>query len=171
MTLPLSRMPRWALLLMLSACAPAVPTLAALDPAPDAVCSLDGMVLADYPASKGQIRYADGKTEYFCDVMELLGVALAPEQKRAVAGMYVQDMAQADWTHPAGHWIAVRSAFFVTGSGKAGSMGPTIVPFASEAAARAFSANNGGAVRTFAQLDGALPGQRGGGAPDDGMGH
>ena len=50
----------------------------------DTVCSLDGMVLADYPGPKGQIQYDNGETDYFCDTVELLSLYLQPEQQRRV---------------------------------------------------------------------------------------
>ena len=56
-------------------------------------CSLDGMLLADYPGPKAQIQYA-GQTEpdFFCDTVEMFHTVLDPEQLRAVRGIFVQDM-------------------------------------------------------------------------------
>lgn len=89
-------------------------------------CALDGMLLADYPGPKGQLRYKDSEqTVWFCDATELLSTLIAPEQVRPVAAAWVQDMAQADWERPVGHWIAAQTATFVLGSRKHGSMGPT----------------------------------------------
>ena len=53
--------------------------------------------------------------------------------------IYVQDMARADWERPRGHWIDATAAFYVKGSRKHGSMGPTLASFAQEADARAFA--------------------------------
>ncbi|HSI96094.1 MAG TPA: nitrous oxide reductase accessory protein NosL, partial [Methylophilaceae bacterium] len=30
-------------------------------------CSMDGMILADFPGPKGQIHYASGAPDFFCD--------------------------------------------------------------------------------------------------------
>ncbi|OIQ80721.1 NosL [mine drainage metagenome] len=120
-------------------------------------CSLDGMTLADYPGPKAQIFYAgQAKPEYFCDLLELFNVLLKPEQIRKVAAAYVQDMAQTDWDHPQGHWIAARTAWYVAGSRKTGSMGPTLGSFFTEKDAKAFAAANGGRVLKFGDITPAM---------------
>lgn len=116
-------------------------------------CDLDGMLLSDYPGPKAQIFYADQeKPAFFCDTMEVLSTLLAGEQVRAVRAVFVQDMAKADWDHPEGHWIDARSAFYVFGSKRTGSMGPTVGSFALEADAQHFAAENGGKVLAFAAI-------------------
>ena len=114
-------------------------------------CSLDGMLLADYPGPKAQIHYAGQDTpDFFCDTVEMFNVYLQPEQVRDVRAVFVQDMGKAVWDQPRGHWIDARSAFFVVGSRRHGSMGPTIASFAVEADARTFAAAHGGEVVPFA---------------------
>lgn len=116
-------------------------------------CSLDGMLLADYPGPKGQIRFANvAEVQWFCDTTELLSTLLAPEQVRTVASAFVQDMAQADWDQPRGHWTDARQALYVFGSQRKGSMGPTAVSFASEAGAQAFVKQYGGRALRFAEI-------------------
>ena len=74
-------------------------------------CSLDGMLLADYPGPKAQVLYADQpKPAFFCDTMELINQLHAGEQVRAVKGAYVQDMGKADWNQPQGNWWSAASA-------------------------------------------------------------
>lgn len=116
-------------------------------------CSLDGMLLADYPGPKAQIHFA-GQTEpdYFCDTVEMFHMILNPEQVRAVRGVFVQDMGKADWDAPRGHWIDANKAWYVFGSKRDGSMGPTIASFALEADAAKFSAEYGGKVIRFADI-------------------
>jgi copper chaperone NosL len=63
--------------LLLAACTPATPHLAAQEPNADTACSLDGMMLRDFPGPKAQIQYAEGAPDYFCDVMELFALVLA----------------------------------------------------------------------------------------------
>jgi copper chaperone NosL len=166
---PRLRLGSWAAVLLLAACSQGIGKLAALEPGDDAACALDGMVLKDYPASKAQIRYSDGKTDYFCDVIELFGAVLTPDQRRPVAGLYVQDMGRAVWKRPVGHWIPARDAWYVAGSRRAGSMGPTIIPFASADAARAFATVEGGKVVRFDQVDSGMLRMGGGAAHDHGM--
>jgi copper chaperone NosL len=151
------KLPRlsWSALLaaaVLAACSNTAATLAAQEPGDETACTLDGMLLRDFGGSKAQIRYADGKTDYFCDVMELLGEMLAPEQHRAVSAAYVQDMGKTDWKQPRGHWIAARNALFVVDSAAQGSMGHTIAPFSQRTDADAFVLNHGGKVVRFEQI-------------------
>lgn len=116
-------------------------------------CSLDGMLLADYPGPKAQIHYAgQPEPEFFCDTVEMFHVYLEPEQVRAVRGLFVQDMGRADWDQPRDHWIDAKSAHYVHGSNRRGSMGPTLASFAQEADATRFAAQYGGKVYRFADV-------------------
>ena len=116
-------------------------------------CELDGMLLADYPGPKGQLFYADAaEPAFFCDTVELLNMLLRPEQVRKVAAAYVQDMGRADWDQPRGHWIDARAAFYVRGSRRNGSMGPTLATFSGEAEARTFAGQYGGTVLRFEDI-------------------
>lgn len=116
-------------------------------------CALDGMLLADYPGPKAQIHYRDvAELDWFCDTIEMFSIYLNPEQARAVAAIYVQDMGQAAWDRPVGHWIDARSALYVFGSRRLGSMGPTAAAFANEADAKAFAGQYGGTLRRFDEV-------------------
>ena len=116
-------------------------------------CSLDGMLLADYPGPKAQIHYAGQPApEFFCDTMEMLSMYLKPEQARKGNAVYVQDMGKPPWQSPQGAWIDARTAYYVLGSKKHGSMGPTLASFGKEAEAQAFAKEQGGKVLPFAQI-------------------
>lgn len=115
-------------------------------------CSLDGMVLADFPGPKGQIHYANGEPDFFCDTFELFSIYLQPEQKKRITGIFTQDMGKSDWEKPHDHWIDAKKAFYVLGSRKTGSMGPTLASFALQSDAEAFARNNGGQVLRFDQV-------------------
>lgn len=119
---------------------------------PGTFCALDGMLLLDYPGPKAQIHYDQGPPDFFCDTMEMFAIYLEPEQKKRIVAIYTQDMGKADWTKPQGHWIDARTAFYVTGSRRAGSMGPTLGSFAREEDARAFVEQYGGQVLRFDQV-------------------
>jgi copper chaperone NosL len=166
---------RWlgglALIAALGACSQAAVRAIAQDPADDTACALDGMVLKDFPGPKAQIHYAEGKPEFFCDLMELFGTVLAPEHKRVIAGLFVQDMGKADWDHPQGNWIDAKSAVYVVGSRKHGSMGPTIGSFARQEDAEAFAKKEGGKVLRFAEIGIDMISMHGGAAHDDKMSH
>lgn len=154
-----------AAMVLLAACSQATLNAAAQEPAADTACALDGMVLKDFPGSKAQIQYAEGKPDYYCDLMELFAVLLAPENKRQVAGVFVQDVGKTDWANPSGHWIAAKDALYVVGSKKQGSMGPTFGAFSSAQDAAAFVQKEGGKVLPFNQITAAMLDTRG--AMDD----
>ena len=136
----------------LAACSQTAKNIAAQEPTAETACALDGMVLKDFPGSKAQIQYAEGKPDYYCDLMELFAMLLAPEHKRAVAGVYVQDMGKTDWAHPVGNWIPAKGALYVVGSKKQGSMGPTFGAFSNAQDAAAFAKKEGGKVLPFDQI-------------------
>lgn len=138
--------------LFLGACKTDEKSLAPVEVAADTACSLDGMLLADFPGPKAQIHYEQGKPDFFCDTVEMFSLYLRPEQQKRVKAVFVQDMGATDWMSPQGHWIDAKSAFYVQGSKLKGSMGPTLASFAQEAAARTFAAKNGGTVMAFAAI-------------------
>lgn len=116
-------------------------------------CDLDGMLLADYPGPKAQVHFVgQDKPSFFCDTVELFNILLAGEQVRVARAIYVQDMGRADWQAPQGHWIDAKTAFFVLGSKRHGSMGPTIGSFAQETDAAKFAAEYGGKVLRFGDI-------------------
>jgi len=116
-------------------------------------CDLDGMLLADYPGPKAQIHYHDRpEPQFLCDTVEMFSLLLKPEQLRPVRAVYVQDMGQADWERPVGHWVDAKQAYFVRGSKRRGSMGPTLASFAQRTDAEAFVKQWGGELHAFAQV-------------------
>lgn len=116
-------------------------------------CVLDGMLLAEHPGPKAQIHYEGAAApEFFCDTVEMFNVYLQPEQVRAVRALYVQDMGKAEWDAPRGQWIDAHGAFYVVGSKRRGSMGPTIASFADREAATRFAAEYGGQVVAFDEV-------------------
>lgn len=159
------------LLTLLGACNHAVPQAMPQEPGKDTACVLDGMLLMEFPGPKGQIHYAEGKPDFFCDLMELFTTLRTPEQKRAVAGAYVQDMGKTDWAHPKGNWIPAKTAFFVIGSKLHGSMGPTLGAFSSAEDANKFIQQNGGNLLRFEQVTPEMADLSGGVMHDSGMSH
>ncbi|HQN47678.1 MAG TPA: nitrous oxide reductase accessory protein NosL [Rugosibacter sp.] len=115
-------------------------------------CSLDGMTLADFPGPKAQIQYATGNPDYFCDTMEMFSIYLQPEQKKRITGIFTQDMGKTSWEKPQGHWIDAKQAFYILGSKKNGSMGPTLASFALQQDAEKFAHKFGGRVLHFDQV-------------------
>jgi copper chaperone NosL len=138
----------------LAACgrqAEATPVPAEVDSA--STCDLDGMLLADYPGPKAQLYYlGDPKPHWCCDTVEMFNTLLKPEQARQIRAVSVQDMALADWDHPRGHWFDARTGYYVFGSRRHGSMGPTVASFRQEADARTFMARDGGKLLRYAEV-------------------
>jgi copper chaperone NosL len=144
--------PLIAMLALLAGCSKETTQVSAREPDQGTACALDGMVLKDYPGPKAQIHYKEGAPEFFCDMLELFGTLLAPEQKRPVAGVFVQDMGKTDWAQPNGHWIDAKTAYYVVGSKKQGSMGQTFGSFSSLPDAEAFVKQEGGTIHRFEQI-------------------
>ena len=142
---------------------------AAQEVASGTACALDGMLLNDYPGPKAQIHYGDGTTEFFCDTVEMFSLLLRPESRRRVLAVYTQDMGQADWRQPRGHWIDARAAYFVQGGRLKGSMGPTFATFAHQQDAEAFARKHGGKVLRFDQVAPDMADLRGGAMHDERM--
>lgn len=132
-------------------------------------CSLDGMTLADFPGPKGQIQYSTSHPDFFCDTVEMFSIYLQPEQKRHITGVFTQDMAKANWEKPQGHWIDAKQAFYVLGSKKTGSMGPTLAAFSSQQDADKFAKEFGGQVLNFSQIKPDMVDLTGGATHDEHM--
>jgi copper chaperone NosL len=141
-----------AALLLLAACGDAARSLAAGEPGDAAVCALDGMSIKDYPGPKAQVVFKDGHIDYFCTLAELFESA----DGRHAGDSFVQDMGQADWNRPRGHWIAANTAIYVLDSRAQGAMGPTIGTFARQQDAQAFAAREGGRVLDYTQVQAAM---------------
>lgn len=128
-------------------------SLAAVEIGSATACELDGMLLADYGGPKAQIHYAGAAAPVFlCDTLEMFHMLLRPEQQRKMLAAYVQDMGRADWDQPRGHWTDATLAWYVGGSRRKGSMGPTLASFALPADAQRFAAEYGGKVLAFDQV-------------------
>lgn len=138
--------------LLLAGCGEQTTSAKPLEIAGDTACALDGMVLQDFPGPKAQIHYDQGEPDFFCDTREMFSVLLRPEQKKRIVAIYTQDMGKADWTSPKGQWIDAKTAFYVVGSPRRGSMGPTVPSFALEADAAKFAEQYGGKVLPFAKV-------------------
>ncbi len=144
-------------------------TAAAVEITTGTSCSLDGMTLAEFPGPKGQIHYATGKPDFFCDTMELLSIYLQPEQKKRITGIFAQDMGKTDWEKPQSNWIDARQALYVLGSKKMGSMGPTLASFSKLEDAEVFAKKFGGKVLRFDQVTLEMVDLTGGAVHDEHM--
>lgn len=139
-------------MLMIAGCSDQAATVEPREITRETTCALDGMLLADYPGPKGQIQYDQGPPDFFCDTMEMISIHLRPEQQKRAVAVFTQDMGRADWNEPRGHWIDAKAAFYVQGSSRHGSMGPTLASFAREEDAQAFAKQYGGKVLLFKEI-------------------
>lgn len=147
-----TRLSSLAAIVLLAACSQAATRIMPQEPSADTACALDGMLLLEYPGPKAQMHFAEGKPEFYCDLLDMFRLMLSPEQKRPVSAMFVQDMGKTSWEHPAGNWIDARTAIYVAGSRKSGSMGATFGSFSSMQDADAFMKKEGGKILRFDQI-------------------
>lgn len=141
-----------AIVLLTLGCSEKEKTISALEIDRGTSCSLDGMILMDYPGPKAQIHYDNGDPDFFCDTMEMFSIYLRPEQKKRVKALFTQDMGKTPWEQPTGNWIAAQTAYYVHESKKLGAMGPTLAAFARIEDAEAFAQQFGGKVLRFEQV-------------------
>lgn len=149
---------RWVVLFMLLAllagCDSArVPARHAVEVQPDAVCAVCGMELSRSPGPRGQAWVAGrAKPLVFDSTRDFFAWVLQPENQSTLQELFVQDSARINWQRPgrdADTFIDARRAFYVAWQPFHGSMGPTLAPFATRAAADAFTRAHGGAVLAF----------------------
>ena len=142
-------------LLLLAACsggeeakAPAEPQ----DPDRSASCEVCGMTVVDYPGPKAQIwLQGEDAPLHFCSTRDFFAYLLEPDspQPHRMRAMFVHDMGATDWEDPqpgSASWIPAKEAFYVVGSDRKGSMGPTLASFAERAAAASFRDQHGGRI-------------------------
>ncbi|MEX2628854.1 MAG: nitrous oxide reductase accessory protein NosL [Tistlia sp.] len=127
------------------------------EPGPEAIGHYCGMTVADHPGPKGQV-FLEGASEplWFSSVRDVLAFTLLPEESKAVAAIYVNDMGLVeDWERPEPEtWVAAQDAVYVVGSDLRGGMGAQeTVPFSDRAAAERFRDRHGGEIFAF----GAVP--------------
>ena len=138
-----------------------------LEPDASSIAYFCHMSLPEHEGPKGQLFLrGQDKPIWFASVGEaftFLEIELA--QPHDLVVVYVNDMAQGTWEHPApGAWLAVEKASYVIGSSKTGSMGDKeAVPFSSQAAAAAFAKEFGGEIVDFEAAKKALSVEQTGG--------
>ncbi|UGB37413.1 nitrous oxide reductase accessory protein NosL [Frateuria soli] len=136
------------------------PARHAVDTHPDDACAVCGMYLEDSPGPRAEAFLAGrDKPLVFDSTRDFFAYVLQPENQASLEALFVQDSTRIDWQHPAHaavSFVDARQASYVVWQPLPGSMGPTLAPFASRAAAAAFVRGHGGAVLDFAQITPAL---------------
>lgn len=146
-------------LLSLAACGRAEGTAEAPRPreVTDAsVAQFCGMALAEHGGPKAQI-FVRGLADpyWFASVRDAFAFTMLQETPKAIAAIYVNDMARAqNWDQPeTGTWVEAHQAFYVIDSRRRGGMGTDeAIPFGVADAAQAFAKANGGRVVGFAEM-------------------
>ena len=134
----------------------------------DSTAEFCNMSLDEHPGPKGQIFVKpDPKPFWFASVHDTLAFLMLPDTPKAVAAVYVNDMAKArNWDQPEpGTWIDAHTAIYVIDSERRSGMGEAeAVPFSDRTAAQDFVGRYGGRIVAFKDVprDYILPD---GGAP------
>ncbi|WP_428774548.1 nitrous oxide reductase accessory protein NosL [Vibrio sp.] len=117
-------------------------------------CHLCGMVIANFPGPKGEAYEKEQQSiDKFCSTRDLFAYILQPENKRQIQQVFVHDMSKTPWQKPDDeYFIDAKSAWYVIGSEKKGSMGETLASFGEKSDAEAFSKEFGGKVYSFDQI-------------------
>lgn len=133
----------------------------AAPPPPQAVSSQSvghycGMALADHTGPKGQI-FIKGRPApvWFSSIKQVFAYTLLPEEPKAIAAIYVNDMATAgaDGVPDPAAWIDARQAFYVIEGRFVGGMGAEdAMPFSLRDRAEAFAQAHGGRVVAYADV-------------------
>ena len=136
------------------------PAQHAVDTHPDDACAVCGMYLDGSPGPRAQAWVAGrAKPLVFDSTRDFFAYVLQPENQAALQELFVQDSARIDWqqpSHAAISFIDARRAYYVAWQPLPGSMGPTLAPFATRAAAAAFVHEHGGALLGFDEITPAL---------------
>lgn len=126
----------------------------------DDACAVCGMYLDGSPGPRAEAWVAGrAKPLLFDSTRDFFAYALQPENQANLQEMFVQDSTHLDWqepSHAAVSFIDARTAWYVAWQPLPGSMGPTLAPFATRAAAEAFVREHGGAVMGFGEVTPAL---------------
>jgi len=107
----------------------------------DDECHVCGMVITRFPGPKGQVLDEQaGNVKKFCSVSEMVSWLVQPENRHALDGAWVHDMAQSPWDKPDdSHLVKATDAFYVPDPALQGAMGMSLASFAKRSAAENFA--------------------------------
>ncbi|WP_298774019.1 nitrous oxide reductase accessory protein NosL [uncultured Shewanella sp.] len=122
---------------------------------PQDECHLCGMIIVNFPGPKGEAyTKTSTKVKKFCSTLDLFSFLLDPEYQYQIKEVYVHDMGKTPWEAPQdSDFIDARTAWYVVGSSKLGSMGKTLASFAMKKDADRFMKKNGGKVYTYDDIN------------------
>lgn len=108
----------------------------------EARCAVCGMFVAKYPNWVVSLTMSDGETKYFDGVKDMMVFYFAPQKYGAKAGATILATTVTDYYTLSP--VEAKKAFYVVGSDITGPMGHEFIPFATKAAAEAFSKDHQG---------------------------
>ena len=132
----------------------------AVDVHPDDACAVCGMYLDGSPGPRAE-AWVRGRAAplKFDSTRDFFAYVLQPENRQRLQALFVQDSERIDWEHPSGaaaSFVDARTAYYVAWQPRAGSMGPTLAPYATHARAEAAAHAHGGEVLAFDAVTTAL---------------
>ena len=119
-------------------------------------CAVCGMIIVDFPGTKAQIHYRNGRSDMFCSTLDMLMFYLQPDRPGHITAIYVQDMGKADWDHPEGHWIDAEEALYVYGGDIMGPMGDALVSFSDVKDTEVYMNDHEGRIVRFNDINMAM---------------
>ena len=119
----------------------------------DATGHYCGMFMFEHKGPKGQILLRDREEPvWFTTIREVFAYTHLPEEPRAIAATYVQDMGRIrpDHSFPDDAWVNAHTAWYLIKSRYIGGMGiHDALPFSDPAAARPYQQAYGGDIVAF----------------------
>jgi len=144
---------KWAPMMFIVACSSqSVIDESPIDITRSDTCALDGMTIVDHHGPKAQILRRDGSRLMFCDAKEAIGEMLSPGRRKLVHKIWFQILDERSWTSHRDKWAEGVVIYFVIGSKKMGSMGPTVAPFLERGNAKNFVSRNGGDIFQLGEI-------------------
>lgn len=117
-------------------------------------CQICGMVILNYPGAKAQVFIKDNKEALkFCSVKDGFVFILQPENNKRLRNFFVSDFGNAKEIPLNEKMLKAQDAVYVAGSDVRGAMGKSILPFATEDAAKAFKAQHGGTIVKYNEVN------------------
>lgn len=118
-------------------------------------CPVCGMFVAKYPQWLAQVNMADGSSQIFDGIKDMMAYYFSPQQYGAAPAVAVDEIFVKDYYSQ--EWVDGRKAFFVLGSDVYGPMGHELIPFADQAAAKSFIKDHQGkAIYGFSEITPAI---------------
>lgn len=116
-------------------------------------CTSCDMWITKWPGPKAQIVMKNGKVHKYCSVKCMSCTLIRLGDSDNIAKIFVHDAGRVNWEKPGDtHYIDARTAWYVQGSSRKATMGKSVAPFSSKAAAERFQKEYGGTIYRFKEM-------------------